>query len=287
MALKFDKKIIEKNFSRGAKNYDEAALVQREAAKKLCDLAVPFIKNEARILDLGAGTGFVAKNIFDLLDKKKILKQVQDDGVSGEVQVQTLSPRHPELVSGSITKIQLFESDISFEMLKKNTKNTFKIQSDFENLPFKNNSFDLLISSFSLQWLENLEQTFSHFFSLLKPSGTLAFCIPTQESLNELKSANIFNFTKLPKAEDLILALQKNSFIEKKFQTEILEQEFESGLQALQSLKKIGANYSNKKNKTLNKTQLIQFNNFCLKNFGTTNKKVRLSWFVSYFIFVK
>ena len=70
-------------------------------------------------------------------------------------------------------------------------------------------------------------------------------------------------------------------------QIEILEQEFESGLQALQSLKKIGANYSNKKNKILNKNQLIQFNNFCLKNFRTTNKKVRLSWFVSYFIFVK
>jgi len=254
MVLKFDKKIIEKNFSRGAKNYDEAALIQREVAKKLCDLATPFIKNEARILDLGAGTGFVAKNIFDLVGEKKI---------------------------------QLFESDISFEMFKQNSKNSFKIQSDFENLPFKNNSFDLLISSFSLQWLENLEQSFAQFFSLLKPSGTFAFCVPTQESLNELKSANIFNFTKLPKAEDFILALQKNCFSEKKFQTEILEQEFESGLQALQSLKKIGANYSNKKNKTLNKNQLIEFNNFCLKNFGTANKKVRLSWFVSYFIFVK
>jgi malonyl-CoA O-methyltransferase len=209
MALKFDKKIIEKNFSRGAKNYDEAALIQREVAKKLCDLAAPFIKNEARILDLGAGTGFVAKNIFDLVSEKKI---------------------------------QLFESDISFEMLKQNSESSFKVQSDFENLPFKNNSFDLLISSFSLQWLENLEETFSHFFSLLKPSGALAFCLPTPESLNELKSANIFNFTNLPKAEDLILALQKNGFTEKKFQTEILEQEFESGLQALQSIKKIGAN---------------------------------------------
>lgn len=264
MALKFDKKIIEKNFSRGAKNYDEAASIQGKAAKKLCDLAAPFIKNEARILDLGAGTGFVAKNIFDLVGEKKI---------------------------------QLFESDISFEMLKQNSESSFKtqsdfeklpfkIQSDFERLPFKNHSFDLLISSFSLQWLENLEQSFAQFFSLLKTSGILVFCLPTQGSLNELKSANIFNFTKLPKAEDLILALQKNGFTEKKFQTEILKQEFESGLQALKSLKKIGANYSNK-NKILNKTQLKEFNNFCLKNFGTANKKIRVSWFVSYFIFVK
>lgn len=257
MPDKIDKKIIQKNFSRGAKKYNDVALIQKEAAKKLCELAFksnPSRDNVEKILDLGSGTSFVAKNFSD---KKNL---------------------------------QIFEVDLSLEMLKSwshRPSNVFAINADFEKLPFKHSSFDLIISSFSLQWMNDFEKNFSNFFSLLKPQGILAFCLPTNESLSELKSANIFNFNELPKVDDLKLALKKAGFVEQFFVTEIAKQSFPNGLQALRSMKEIGANSSVKNNKIITKSELKQFDNFCLKNFSTSAKNIHTSWFISYFILSK
>lgn len=267
MFANFDKQKLQANFSRAARNYDEAAPIQHLAAEKLCEMAAEFIKNDSRILDLGAGTGFVAG---------QILKQVQDDGEK---------VRHPELVSGS-TFPTIFEIDISAEMLQqKRPCPTIKIQGDFENLPFKNNSFDILISSYSLQWLSNFEKNFAQFFSLLKPNGIFIFCLPTHGSLKELQAANIFNFNQLPKIEELKSALENCGFREILCQSETNYQNFDSGISAIKSLKKIGANYSQKNHKTLTRTNLAQFNNFCLKNSCDDNRRIEISWITSYFIF--
>jgi malonyl-CoA O-methyltransferase len=250
----FDKKIIQKNFSRGAGKYDEVALVQREAAKKLVELVVGcqlLAIDNLQILDLGSGTSFIAKN----------LSQIKNS--------------------------QIFEIDLSAEMLQSwrdRPSNVFPIQGDIENLPFKNRSFDLIISSFSLQWIENFEETFAKIFSLLKPNGTFAFCLPTSESLSELRAENIFNFHDLPKVEDIKSALKKSGFVKVFFQKKIVKQNFENGYEALKSLKKIGANYSEKRKKIITKTQL---KHFCLKNSSTTDKTISISWIISYFVFRK
>ncbi len=276
MFANFDKKNLKLNFARSAQNYDKAAPIQRLAAEKLCKIAAPFIQEKLnvmlslskhdsgqrpescfdklsmtpRVLDLGSGTGFISNN----LDKN----------------------------------LEIFESDLAFEMLQQNhSRNSLKIQTDFENLPFKNNSFDILISSFSLQWLSDFDKNFAQFFALLKPQGILIFCLPTDGSLSELKSADIFNFNPLPKIADLKTALKKAGFSKISFETEIIKQSFENGVEALKSLKRIGANYSEKNNKIITKTILAQFNNFCLKNFGTSTRRIETSWAVSYFVFSK
>ncbi len=247
----FDKKIIQKKFSRGAGRYDEVAVVQKEAAKELCELVVRHQASGIRdftILDLGSGTSFIAKKL--LTDDSKI-----------------------------------FELDLSAEMLQSwpdRPSNVFPVQGDIENPPFENHSFDLIISSFSLQWIEDFEKNFSKIFSLLKPNGTFAFCVPTFESLPELKAENIFNLNDLPKIEDLKSALKKSGFVEVFFQKKIVKQNFKNGYEALKSLKEIGANYSKKKEKKITKTQLKHFR---LKNFQQENKNpYSLTWIEAYFI---
>lgn len=242
-----NKKIIGENFSRAAKNYDQVAIVQKQAAQKLCQLASPFINDDSRILDLGCGTGFIAQNLSQ----------------------------------------KIFECDLSFAMLQQ-PRNGHKIQCDFTNLPFKKNSFDLLISSFSLQWLEDFETYFANFSALLKPQGILAFCLPTYESLQELKSASAasdcnFHFNILLKNSDLKSALKNCRFSEKLFVEEIVKSKFESGLQAIKSIKETGANYRGQ-NSFITKNRLNQFNNFCLKNFADESKKISISWNISFFI---
>ncbi len=245
-----NKKLISENFSRAAQSYNTAALVQKQAAEKLCRLASPFIQKDSAILDLGCGTGFISENLSQ----------------------------------------KIFEADLSFAMLKQKSGN-FKINCDFEHLPFKGQSFDVLISSFSLQWLEDFEKNFANFSAILKPNGIFAFCIPTSNSLKELKTASVqsgcdFHFNQLPQSAEIKSALKNSGFEEKIYKSEIIKSEFESGLQALKSIKTIGANYQLNRN-FISKTQLIQFDNFCLKNFSQRSKKVAISWDLSFFIFQK
>jgi malonyl-CoA O-methyltransferase len=266
MFANFDKKKLKTNFGRNAHNYDISAPIQLLAAKKLCKIAKTFIQKKSsflhfqsaqkselkmlKVLDLGSGTGFIGKNL-------------------GE-------------------KINLFELDLAFEMLQQSSRhNSQKIQADFENLPFKDGSFDILISSFALHWITDFDKSFSKFFALLKPKGVFIFCLPCEGSLKELSAANIFNFNQFPKVEDLKKSLNKSGFIEICIETKTSKQTFESGIDALKSLKKIGANYSQKNNKIITKKKLAQFDNFCLKNFGTQAQKIEVSWAISYFTFSK
>jgi len=251
---RFNKKIIAKNFSRGAKNYDEFAFIQKIVAQKLCNFAASYVKENSKILDLGSGTSFIAKQFSD---KKNL---------------------------------QIFEIDLALDMLKSwddRPSNIFPIQSDLEKLPLKNNSFDIILSSFSLQWINDFEKNFSQFFSLLKPQGIFAFSLPVTGSLRELDSANIFNFNELPAVENLTSALKKSGFTEILFEQETLKQEFTKGSEALKSLKKIGANHAEKNRNSITKTQLKEFDKFCLKNFSTSNKNIAISWNISYFILKK
>lgn len=250
MSPSFNKKNLSKSFARGAKNYDKSALVQNLAAKELCQIAAPFLFDGARVLDLGSGTGFVSQNLLD-----KTLK--------------------------------IFELDLALEMLQKNQQKTQKIQADFENLPFKNNCFDALISSFSLQWLNYFEKTFAQFFAALKPNGKFIFCLPVEPSLHELKSANTFEFNRLPEIFKLQSALENSGFKPIFFKEKNFRQNFANGIAALKSFKKIGANYTNSRHQTINKTKLKNFNDFCLKNFGGKNKKLAISWHVAFFVLSK
>ena len=145
----FDKKIVKKNFSRGAKNYDEAALVQKITADELFNVSKEFIVKNQKILDLGSGSSFLAKKISE------------------------------NFLQGNL---KIFELDLSVDMLElwcDRPENIFAIQGDIEQIPFQNHSFDIIFSSFSLQWVKNFPQNFLNFFSLLKSGGVFAFCLPT------------------------------------------------------------------------------------------------------------
>jgi ubiquinone/menaquinone biosynthesis C-methylase UbiE len=214
--MHFNKNLIAKNFSLGAKTYDEAAQVQLASAEELVALILPYLKKDVQILDLGSGTSFIAK----------------------------------QLAAYEITEV-----DISAEMLNswhERPSNVTAIQADFENLPFVKNSFDLIISSFALQWISDFEKNFSQFFELLRPNGIFAFCLPTNGSLEEIQDFNI------------------NEFLVQK----TIQQKFQNNREALKFLKRIGANSPTKTKLPLKSSTY--------KNLGDA-----LSWNISYFIYAK
>lgn len=254
MTKKLDKNLVAQNFSRGAKNYDEVAEPQLEAAKRLVALASPFIKNNSQILDLGCGTSFIAKEICQNFSEKNI---------------------------------HIVETDIALDMLESwadRPANVTAIQCDIENLPLEKNSFDIIFSSFALHWISDFEKNFSQFSALLKKNGILAFCLPTAGSLDELRSSNVFQFNNFPNNVIIKSALEKCGAKEVSFICETKKQKFASGYEALKFIKKIGGN-SNQSKKIVSKTKLEEFNKFCLKNFSSDNKSFGVSWNISYFIY--
>lgn len=256
-----DKKEIKKNFSKKSRNYDKFAEVQKSTANKVLELASPFINKNSKILDLGSGSSFLAK---------------------------------------SLTNNYVVELDLSLEMLKSwkdRPKNIIPIQGDFEDLPFEKNSFDIVLSSFSLQWAEDFNKLFKGVSSILKNNGKLIFAIPTSESLEELRIASSksrcnFHFKELPETNLLEKSLLGSGLNKIDIIQDKTFQNFSSGIEALHSIKNIGANQTVKRRNLINKTNLKEFNDFCLKNFTIMNRssstsEISISWNICYFIFTK
>jgi malonyl-CoA O-methyltransferase len=251
--MNFDKKIIDYNFSAKVNEYNLKANIQKKVAKKLCKIFIENIDfnniNKIKILDLGSGTSFVSRNILKNIDN-----------------------------------CEIYEIDLSLKMLnnfQKNSKKITKICGDIENLPFAESSFDVIISSFSLQWIEDFDNLFNILHKILKPRGILAFSVPDNKSFEELKDSP-FSINKMPATQELSNILIKNQFTKKTLINEKICEKFSNLIEALKSFKKIGVNYfsNNQKNfKDLKK--------FYLKNLQNNLTYKKLSWSISYFIYCK
>ena len=142
-------------------------------------------------------------------------------------------------------------------------------------------SFDVIISSFSLQWIEDFDNLFNNLHKILKPRGILAISVPDNKSFEELNDSP-FLLNKMPATQELSNILIKNQFTKKALINEKICEKFSNLIEALKSFKKIGVNYfsNNKKNfKDLKK--------FYLKNLQNNLTYKKLSWSISYFIYCK
>ena len=127
-----DKNRIAHAFGQAASSYDSYACLQRDIADKLFS-QLP-VAEPASILDLGSGTGYCA-------------------GI--------LSQRFPD---ATITSLDLADAMLRYARANSNKqqqgKSEFWLCGDAENLPFSDQSFDLVISNLTIQWCENPHQGF-------------------------------------------------------------------------------------------------------------------------------
>lgn len=254
-----NKKLIAHNFSASAKNYDQEADIQKQAASQLIQYLGPFIKADLKILDLGSGSSFIAKN---------------------------LCQNYVDF------NLQICEIDLAEKMLQQWESRPHNVQAlhgDFENFDFGEKKFDIIISSFSLQWLENYSDFFAKIKKTLSLNGIFIFCLPIHNSLSELEQASLesgcnFNFLPLPQIDFL-----KNSLLENNFKINFLEiktitEPFTTAVSALKKIKKLGAHYSYFSKKFISKKNLADFNKFYLKYFVKNAKNPAISWNIAYII---
>ena len=106
------------------------------------------------ILDAGCGTGFFAEYF---------VKQ------GATVTAMDITPQMLERTKTRVPQATLLQADLT------------------NDLPFENQSFDLVFSSLTLQYLENWQHVFSEFARVLKPSGQLLFSV--HHPFSEFKSS--------------------------------------------------------------------------------------------------
>lgn len=141
---------IKKEFSRFAKDYQNYKIIQKRVAAYLVSKLKEKPKN---ILDLGAGSGEIYKNIKWEIDN-------------------------------------FIACDISKEMLLFHPGNIKKVVCDFnENSCFeylKNEKFDFIFSSSALQWSKNLDWTLKNISSFDKPCAFSIFTDKTFETIHKI-----------------------------------------------------------------------------------------------------
>lgn len=241
-----DKQHIATNFSKQAELYDQFASIQKEVAAELFLQGEKKFTKAKSVLDIGCGTGYLAK---------------------------FLKINYPHL---AITQI-----DIADEMVKKCAKipGTKALLADMENLPFKDNEFNMSISSLALQWAD-LKKALTE-AKRVTSDYLLLNCL-TNNSFNELKDLNSGIYLKpLPEVaeiKNIADELQINNLIVK---TVTLKKEYASFQEFFKILKNIGAVATHKKSKYLGKNF---FKDLEAKYFATHphTDKILLSWEVTF-----
>lgn len=153
-----DKRAVRRAFNKAAATYDDVAVLQREVASRLLE-RLDLVKLEPHwILDAGSGTGYCSR---------------------------ALNKRYP--------KARVLAFDLADAMLRRarKAKGWFARQhfvcGDLESLPFQDARFDLVFSSLSLQWCNDLDRTLAEFARVLRPGGLLMFTTFGPDTLKELR----------------------------------------------------------------------------------------------------
>ncbi len=150
---------IRRAFDRAANSYDAAAVLQKEVCRRLLE-KLDYIRLSPRlILDAGVGTGEAVTPLMQRYKKSRLVALDLSERMLAKALTHGSLMRKPELVCA-----------------------------DIEQLPFCESSFDLVFSSLTLQWCNDLPATLAELLRVLKPGGLLMFATFGPQTLQELRA---------------------------------------------------------------------------------------------------
>lgn len=159
-----DKNRVRTSFDAAAEHYDEVAVLQREIANRILE-RLDLVKLQPNtILDIGAGTGVAAHALSKRYKKSRVI-------------AFDLAPKMLKQAQQRGNFIHKLISKRGF------------ICGDAEQLPFADDSVDLIFSSSTLQWCSDLDHTFAELKRILKPGGLLMFSTFGPDTLKELRQS--------------------------------------------------------------------------------------------------
>ena len=212
------KQKIRRAFDRAASSYDAAAVLQKEVCNRLLE-KLEYIRLSPRlILDAGVGTGEAVAPLMTRYKKARLVALDLSERMLAKASGQGSLMRKPDLVCA-----------------------------DLEQLPFRENSFDLIFSSLTMQWCNDLEATIQGFLQVLNPGGLLMFTTFGPDTLKELRTCwhhiddavHVNQFTDMHDVGDDLL---RAGFADPVMEAEIITVNYDSVDQLMADLRAIGAN---------------------------------------------
>lgn len=160
VAPPIDKRHARRSFERAAPDYDRVAVLQREIADRLLERLDYIRLAPERILDLGTGTGYAIRPLHQRYRRAQVI---------------ALDFAHSMLMLARRRGSWL--------------RRPLCVCADAESLPLADHSVDLIVSSATLQWCNDLEQAFGECRRVLRPGGLLMFNTFGPDTLVELREA--------------------------------------------------------------------------------------------------
>lgn len=153
-----DKRRIAASFSRAAPSYDAVAHLQRDVGTALARHLPPSAPHR-NVVDLGCGTGYFLPQL-----------------------------RH-RFATADVTAVDIAEGMLAYARRRRAGAADAWLAADAEALPLADASVDLLFSSLTLQWCDDLDRVFAEATRVLAPGGRLLFSTLTDGTLAELRGA--------------------------------------------------------------------------------------------------
>ncbi|KAK7733399.1 hypothetical protein SLS57_000414 [Botryosphaeria dothidea] len=155
----------------------EVDYLRDETAFRLCERLLDINRRFDRVLDLGANACNVGR----------ILTKPDPDSTSMKPVSEPLASRIGELVAADSSPTMLYrDADQPFN---NDIKMTRQVLSDEENLPFEPESFDAVLSSLSLHWINDLPSVLKQINNILKPDAPFLGVMLGGDSLYELRTS--------------------------------------------------------------------------------------------------
>jgi malonyl-CoA O-methyltransferase len=146
-------------FGAAAGHYEENAAVQRTVARDLAAMAArERLRPDARILEIGCGTGLLTREIRTLWPRAELI-------------ATDLAPEMLAAARGSGVSAQL-------------------LTMDGEAPAFDGPLFDLILSSLAFQWFADLPRALQRLRALLRPGASLYFATMGAESFSSWRAAH-------------------------------------------------------------------------------------------------
>ncbi|KAL4810505.1 S-adenosyl-L-methionine-dependent methyltransferase [Aspergillus unguis] len=194
----FNRKTKHLQKDRAAQNVEESRKVdylKDEVAMRLCERLLDIKRQFPNVLDLGANSCNIARALttplssFDTVQDQPNSPTITPDGttISSGGDVETLANRISKLTCIDTSPALLHrDADLDFN---KAIDITRKVIPDLESLPYEPNTFDAVLSSLSIHWINDLPSLLAQVNSILKPDCPFIAAMFGGDTLFELRTS--------------------------------------------------------------------------------------------------
>jgi len=208
---------VRASFERASGSYESAAALQARVAGELLGRLAEFRFAPGAVLDLGAGTGRVTRELKRRYRRALVVALDLAPGMLREARRHLRPWRRFARLCG-----------------------------DAQRLPLADASVDLVFSSLMLQWCQPLDVALREVRRVLRPSGFFAFATFGTDTLGELRAAwaeadGYTHVNHFPDVQEVGDALVRAGLMEPVLDVDRIQMDYADALSLMRDLKAIGA----------------------------------------------